>query len=907
MVTKTMVNVVCCDFFATLWRLTFLPIMLVWRMAGTDWYVKGNVRLKTKYKRKVPQVLSKLTWTQMQSGLHPPIGMTNDEWISCEPYFRNKASGSSKCNDDSAAVQWSPRRHHAGLFFKGYLYIFGGRAREFAELPQEKSIGGIMGPRVGDVNASTQTFSTKREVSVLKSDVWRSSDGRNWDLVTPGCKAPQPSLIARGNLREGKYGLQNRACTKDLDCYGAEYCHPDMHTCVCSMWSPREQHAVAAYGNYLYLTGGYASVLFSGLSNCGPYACGDTDASDYRFYLADVWRSKDGENWEPIIENAFKTADGTVLGRGGHQMIALSYQNNPVLMVFGGRGMDSTSGKEIYYNDIWSAPITGAPNTWTLVSIPDSQGNAQTVMPWIGRTGHNVVIDTPAPDNLNIRTVYLYGGDSGPDQQGILSDVWTWRPDDINEYWRQDFTSAAYFSTGSGEQYRYSNSSPSVYYVSLESNLTYLHRFMVPTEVTGSPGQRYSLRPYLTSTEIEAIQAVGINTIAELANIDLYTVLKLRGFDIPQVPTDQRYHVNKICDYRALAQAVVDKCAVTLPNLYDGEQQMPWEIQNEFGGAPPIAASKGMQTFIAAWHGIRGYDYLLPQTNDVTKLTAQWDGCLYDSRIQGLNGPNVDGIGNVQQVDSVRNPSSEIENLFCKQTPGPRAYAGMVYFEGRVYIFGGKNSTTSFYADSWYRDAHLPTISISTAPTDNTPEPYFSLAIDKPGSYIEYRVWDPYLYKEIRPWTAMTKKVSISWLNWRKKGPGTGRYQIYFRAVDAAGNRDERFIMSQNVYNWYYVSPTPWDIIFATIGTFVGLLILAYFEYRRRVKKAAMERYAMKRMRRKFKAMQRDIDGKAVDWRTLYMESKQAEDAAGLKEKKKKIKKTKEKNAEKRDKEKKKR
>jgi hypothetical protein len=33
----------------------------------------------------------------------------------------------------------------------------------------------------------------------------------------------------------------------------------------------------------------------------------------------------------------------------------------------------------------------------------------------------------------------------------------------------------------------------------------------------------------------------------------------------------------------------------------------------------------------------------------------------------------------------------------------------------------------------------------------------------------------------------------------------------------------------------------------------------------------------MKRMRRKFKAMQRDINGKSVDWRTLYMEAKEAE------------------------------
>merc|ERR1712065_47978 len=45
-------------------------------------------------------------------------------------------------------------------------------------------------------------------------------------------------------------------------------------------------------------------------------------------------------------------------------------------------------------------------------------------------------------------------------------------------------------------------------------------------------------------------------------------------------------------------------------------------------------------------------------------------------------------------------------------------------------------------------------------------------------------------------------------------------------------------------------------------------------EYRRRMKKAAMERYAMKRMRRKFKALQKDMEGGEVDWRTLYNENK---------------------------------
>ena len=110
------------------------------------------------------------------------------------------------------------------------------------------------------------------------------------------------------------------------------------------------------------------------------------------------------------------------------------------------------------------------------------------------------------------------------------------------------------------------------------------------------------------------------------------------------------------------------------------------------------------------------------------------------------------------------------------------------------------------------------------------------------GVYFEYRVYDPYKYLELRPWSACTHKTDIGWLNWRKNGPGNGLYRLYVRAVDPAGNRDAEFYWGQNVYEWYYVSPTPWDIILEALGGFIGLLILAYFEYRRRVKKAAMER-----------------------------------------------------------------
>jgi hypothetical protein len=62
---------------------------------------------------------------------------------------------------------------------------------------------------------------------------------------------------------------------------------------------------------------------------------------------------------------------------------------------------------------------------------------------------------------------------------------------------------------------------------------------------------------------------------------------------------------------------------------------------------------------------------------------------------------------------------------------------------------------------------------------------YFPLS----GVFFEYRVYDPYNYKQIRAWSNCTHKTDIGWLDWRKKGPGNGLYRLYVRAVDPAGNR----------------------------------------------------------------------------------------------------------------------
>jgi hypothetical protein len=87
--------------------------------------------------------------------------------------------------------------------------------------------------------------------------------------------------------------------------------------------------------------------------------------------------------------------------------------------------------------------------------------------------------------------------------------------------------------------------------------------------------------------------------------------------NVTQVAKKDRLQLYDICDYRALAMALVKKCTLTIPSLYDGERNQPWNIIPEFGGAPP-AADK------IKWHGRPDYDFLLPDIDDPVKLTGRF-------------------------------------------------------------------------------------------------------------------------------------------------------------------------------------------------------------------------------------------------------------------------------------------
>lgn len=94
----------------------------------------------------------------------------------------------------------------------------------------------------------------------------------------------------------------------------------------------------------------------------------------------------------------------------------------------------------------------------------------------------------------------------------------------------------------------------------------------------------------------------------------------MRSAPSSQVPKEERLKLYDICDYRALAIALVKKCTLTLPSLYDGQRNMPWNIEPVFGGPPPSLGDK------IKWHGRDNYDFLLPDIDDPTILTGNGGG-----------------------------------------------------------------------------------------------------------------------------------------------------------------------------------------------------------------------------------------------------------------------------------------
>ena len=347
----------------------------------------------------------------------------------------------------------------------------------------------------------------------------------------------------------------------------------------------------------------------------------------------------------------------------------------------------------------------------------------------------------------------------------------------------------------------------------------------------------------------------------------------------------------------ALARAIEKKCEVRQIQAYEMEDQLPQNVEVKFRKPP---GPDEYWQWKGGGEGSNSHGQVLGQGADdetddecagmddderIGCQTDTWDGC---SAILGAEGDlledvNVNGIGPVPIPTSIADPTPNLQEMKCRQNPGARTMATAELFEQSVVVLGGKRELNGGYMrDVWARDDHLPTARIKTRPNSRTSQATFEFDTDTAGaSVFEYKVVDADEKQEVIPWTVTTRTqgADVSHLLDSQpvdfKGPGTGRYLFYLRALDPAGNAGYQF-EDGNVYLWLYVTPLPWVWFIGIIIFATSFLIFLFMEYRRRKKKAAMERYAIKRMRRKFKGQAKGDAPKGQDWRQIH-----AEDAGG--------------------------
>ena len=823
-----------------------------------------------------PQLIrSQMTWRETTPGRIAPATwlsgprfsepLSNDEWIACQESIMDKMDYTLILPDPTFCDEppqfcyenmnipgchpqgmwkkdnmWSPRRGHGAVVANDKIVVIGGRAREYARLQNDMLVGGLGSQKRID---TVREYSTIREEQVLKNDIWDSDDGVSWKLVNPGCRDPQEDVLLQTEVWSRDVsdpqmtklvGSAGSKCYRSSECYGVAECkvlgnNTREKVCVCPMFSPRENHAVAIQHRFsvqddgsvisqdvIYVVGGFINVkqAFCAKSSCGP-------SDGYKLAMDDAWMSSDGGITWIQIKKAFDNSDTAFIGRGGHKVVVVEDK----LMIFGGEMFNPVAKHTAYLNDVWQVSLPTEPCCESCVTdascLPkDSDWNMLTSnAEWRERSGHTVVYEPPSSNNAFRHLVYLMGGKNATD---VFSDVWTWGLDP-DEEWKNDVQLEAFNS---------SEKQVSDAFVSVSSPLSKLKRFNLP--LVGTDGQLSNFTSHVhhsivDETDLLVMESVGVKTVGDLVSADLYTILKLRGFDYPGKTATA---VQNLCLLREIAISLVKKCSVTEPtNLQVDDGWKTVKLLTKSISKSPLC-------------GVR---------EDTRPCeSGDWDGC---SPIPGVSVADVFGLGDVDVPQVFHNVSNIIQETFCLQVPGSRYLGAADFIDSKVVVMGGVGlDDIILHHDSWTRDEKNPKAVITTKPRSRSPQFQFFFDSNEAGAHVfEYKIMRD--ETDITPWLITTKHrgVDVAWLDNKKGGPGRGWYTLYVRAVDPAGNRDAFFSTQSNVYRWYYVPPIPYGVVSGCIVTALLIIVATYFEHRRRKRRDIVRKFELRRLRRKFK------------------------------------------------------
>jgi len=676
---------------------------------------------------------------------------------------------------------WSPRRGHATAVANGSLFVIGGRSREQVWVDDTRLVGGVIDTRV----ASNRDHLTVRESTVLKNDVWVSHDGsgETWSLVALGCKDQQEDIIASTEIwsSDGKdpplkifAGSSFAMCNESSDCYGEAVCKTVEGSfnkiCVCPMFGVREHHSVSVQHryftkedtttfseDYIYLIGGFTHVR---QKFCDGRAC--SSRGSYRVALDDAWVTNNGVSWvqiRPALGNDIYKA------RGGHSSALVHAnlfrkQTVDKLWIFGGESVSPDSTSSDYLNDVWIVDLATQPccaKNMNCDSYPHhlSEGDTQHCLPnfadwgrdalhapWNGRVGHVTIHEPPSSLNAFVDYIYLVGGKN---ESSTHSDVWSLdASSDIS--WQLDYAvSPGLLPSNTRSAVKAMTSNPHQFYFDMNSTLTSLVRSRLPLtkrmddEVFVSP----SAITIIGREDVARLEDAGLTTLTDLSRSKQRTILKLRGFDFPGT---EKNIVQDICYLKALVHSFEIKCSVQMKK------------DTKLGSC---------------------------QALDTTEecIAQEWDGC---NTIEGYSYINIHGLGTVTVPADKPDTSDDLENMYCKQTPGPRYMSAGQYIDGNVILLGGQGaSSTELHQDVWSRDNSAPIARIKMKPKSQSSQSKFLFECDEDGALqFEYKLFDLTERLDVTPWLSAMKDdiVDFSWLDTKKGGPGSGWYTLYLRA-----------------------------------------------------------------------------------------------------------------------------
>lgn len=741
----------------------------VWRTTGASW------ERFTKIVTSEVRMYSQLIWRRVWPDKLPPSGYDYYEWIECltRPWQGSPVCSTSDDPFNGDLRRWSPRRNHATTYWK----------RSSGDSEVIWVIGGL---------AADETGTGEDHIVRLRNDVWASADGITWDLVNPGCR--YEDVQASPGL-----GAEFSTCTSSVDCYGDSKCinsetQAEVTSaaqgggrCSCSIFRPRERHAVAVYGGNLYLSGGITHIR---ATDCGDFPCNE---GGYATVADDIWYSSDGATWTQLEALSHAYADHGLLPLNGYLWLVSMGQD-----------------------------IVNALETTSSVQDRSLSVHAQ---------GGKYLVGLDWPRTTEQRNV-------GPDFDEDF--VYVASSEDIYKY-----------TIGSGWAK-----------ISNDTN-------NVPGTVNvWEDAPVWRIQGDMTDADATALEARGITTLRQLAAVGPQTTVSLREDD----------GVYYICRYKYRALAVLNKCAFQ-PEYGDGY----WNVTYRAEVLSPMT-----NPMLRGSSDDDSDDDSSSNSTEESHYIYGYDGCVQAQL-------DAEKIAYLDEMPEYRADAAAGRiDLQCRWAFPDRSQIGAVNFGGKLYIVGGLISQRSddwVYeerGDTWYRDDTVPMTLMPTKPDDRSSDTTFAFSCDETDCLFEYKVEiidedDSSVADTLRDWT-MSTGSSFDLL---ELFPGGGRYRMTARAIDPAGNIDVNYTESRNQYTWTYIPKVPVGLVMGILLIFALLGLAVFLEMRRRKKKAALERYALKRMRRKFKGMQKR-NKKEKGKSSKKKKGDKSREAGGKKKKKKK-------------------